>query len=217
MRVLGIGDSSDYDTFSSNTSWQKAKDNLVEFAIYRATTTGAWVNGAPSMRQDGSFMWSSSELDRLSIRRFPYCWFDPRLAGDIQAKFFLDVVSKAGGIPGGEAVLDIEPASGISYTVNAIRQLKVWANIVGEKYDVAIYSYPSFIDTMTGMVGEEISWMARCEWFNAHWDVPAPRDPWPWHPQGNFIWQTTANMLGSRYGFYPLPGKTTPKICMAVM
>ena len=67
------------------------------------------------------------------------------------------------------------------------------------------------------IVFADISWMKDYPLIVAHWDVTAPKDPYPWYPGAHVIWQYTASMLGSRYGFNAkAPGYATPRICLAV-
>jgi GH25 family lysozyme M1 (1,4-beta-N-acetylmuramidase) len=213
--ILGIGDASDNDTFDT-TSWDMAAMMGCRFGIYRATTTGKWVNLKPGMRIDGRFAANTALMDAAGLERMAYQWFDPRLlTGEEQAAFYLAACSPLGG-PGSVAVVDVEPGPGISYNAASVDRLRANCLLLKAEYPrVGIYSYPSFIDQLATLA--DISWMREFEWFCAHWDVTAPRDPWPWHPGGHMVWQYTASMLGSRYGFNrAAAGKPTPRICMAV-
>lgn len=223
MNTVGIGDASDNDTFLT-TDWAKAKDGGCTFGVVRATTTGAWVNGKPGMREDTRFKANTLAMIGLGLERYSYCWFDPRpqLNGEEQAVFYMQAVQKLGVGPGLNAVIDVEPVpatltnKAIVYTAGSILRLRAWLEMVDlTGWKCAIYSYPTFIDQLAQMA--DISWMKKYDWMVAHWDVPVPRDPWPWFPGGHKIWQTTARMPGYRYGFYgkTIPG-ASPNICMAV-
>jgi GH25 family lysozyme M1 (1,4-beta-N-acetylmuramidase) len=217
MIELGIGDASDNDTFPS-TNWQKAADMGCRFGVVRATTTGAWVAGKPGMREDKQFVPNVNKMRNAGMLDYPYCWFDPRyqLSGFDQAAFYISTITKIGAPGGRLAIVDVEDAAGVAlYNATSLLNLKIWCELVSQKWEVAIYSYPSFIDRMATLA--DISWMRKYDWMVAHWDVTAPRDPYPWHPGAHTIWQYTANMKGTRYGFNPIaPGAAIPKICMAV-
>jgi hypothetical protein len=216
MNELGIGDASDNDTFPT-TDWQKAADMGCRFGVVRATTTGAWVAGRPSLREDKQFVMNIAKMRIAKIDDYPYCWFDPRyqLSGFDQAAFYINVIDRVGG-PGREAIVDVEDASGVAYyNAASLVSLKIWCELVSQRWPVAIYSYPAFIDRLATMA--DISWMRKYRWMVAHWDVTAPRDPYPWFPGSHEIWQYTASMHGPRYGFNPVkPGAPNPKICLAV-
>ena len=217
MTILGIGDASEFDTFPT-TDWSKAYRMGCRFAIVRATTTGAWVAGKPSLKEDLRYLENVKAMDTLGMQRQTYAWFDPRsqLTGAEQAQFFINTVNKTGG-PGQFAIADVEGTSNIYYNAGSIARLKEWLYVVAQTgWRMAIYSYPSFIDQLAGMA--DISWMIDYELIIANWDVLTPRNPWPWHPRAEAAWQYTGAMKGSKYGFYANPiTKTSPLICMAVM
>jgi GH25 family lysozyme M1 (1,4-beta-N-acetylmuramidase) len=216
MTILGIGDASENDT-STATKWDIAKSKGIAFGIVRATTTGAWVAGKPGLREDGMWTFNASAMNALGIKVYPYIWFDPRpqLTGAEQGKFFCDV---AGRWPYEQPVIDIENAGTAAvYGAASLIRLKDCVKYVFENTGKRplLYSYPSFIDQLVAM--GDVSWMSEYPFIVAHWDVTSPRDPYPWWPGAHKIWQYTANMLGSRYGFFPAAGRPTPRICMAVM
>jgi hypothetical protein len=217
MSKLGIGDSSENDTFST-TDWAKAASMGVKFGVTRASTTGVWVNGKPQVREDTMFVPNCTAMALNHIDIYPYCWFDPRpqLTPQEQADVYLAAIRKIG--PYKRPILDLEPSGSIQYDAGSLTRAHNWLDIIFAATGVvpAIYSYPSYINQMATKA--DISWMSKFYWFNAHWDVTAPLDPWPWYPGGHEIWQYTASMPGARYGFnakdrlhYP------PNICMAVM
>jgi hypothetical protein len=74
---IGIGDASQYDT-NPFTDWNIARKHGCEFGIVRATTTGPWVNGKPSIVQDTCFPMNVERMANAGIKRMSYAWFDPR-------------------------------------------------------------------------------------------------------------------------------------------
>ena len=219
MTILGIGDASEYDTFPT-TEWNKAASMGCKFAIVRATTTGAWnyTTQKPTVRADAMFNQNTLKIAQARMDSLSYCWFDPRpqLTAMEQATFFVETVEKVGG-PGKMAVVDVEKTGMIVYNAASILRLRAWCEIVAQAgYKVGIYSYPSGIDELAIMA--DISWMKDYQFLVAHWDVTAPRIPFPWHPGCQAAWQYTAYAKGAPYGFNPsAPGKPGLRICLAVM
>jgi hypothetical protein len=216
MTVLGIGDSSEYDTWAS-TDWKKAASMGCKFGVVRASTTGAWVAGKPGIREDLRHLANVNAMNDAGMEHLSYCWFDPRPSVDVvaQAEMYIQAVDKVGG-PGEYAIFDMENSGTvITYGTASVARAKVWCDIVSQRWPVAIYSYPSFVDQLATI--SDIAWMRNYKWMCAHWDVSAPRDPYPWYPGAHVIWQYTANAIGSRYGFNAVGlGKPTPRICLAV-
>jgi GH25 family lysozyme M1 (1,4-beta-N-acetylmuramidase) len=215
---LGIGDASDNDTFST-TSWDVAKANGCRFGIVRASTTGAWVNGKPGLKEDAMFDTNVVKMKAAGLTIYPYIWFDPRLPGEAQANFFLSVLRESDVNPSGTkyAILDVEKSGTINYNATALAQLKIAGQIIKDAgWNAAIYTYPTGVDELAVM-GADITWMGKYPLMIAHWNVDAPRCPWPWYPRSEVLWQYTASMPGKRYGFNAKPGALyAPKICMAV-
>lgn len=219
MTILGIGDASENDTFAS-TNWQMAKDRGCEFGIVRATTTGAWDYklNKPTLRIDSMWTTNAAKMQSANMEIFPYIWFDPRvIPGFDQASFFVDAIKNI--VPKGNqfVVVDVEKSGSIAYNSAALGRLKQCLETVSASgYNPAIYTYPSGVSEFETMA--DISWMASYPLMVAHWDVTAPKIPWPWFPGDYSVWQFTAYMLGSKYGFNAkAPGYSTPRICMAVM
>jgi hypothetical protein len=214
---LGIGDSSSNDTFPT-TDWLKAASMGVKFAIIRATTTGAWdyTKGKPTLIEDARFKDNFAGAVAAGIEVWPYIWFDPRpqLSGEEQAAFFMAVMQKYTITQ--RWIFDTEPYGSIVYDANSLLRLQRAMNLAKKVCLPANYSYPAFLEKMVTIA--DISWMREFPFIVAHWDVPAPRIPFPYYPGGQLGWQTTASMRGDRYGLnakdkfsYP------PQICMAVM
>jgi GH25 family lysozyme M1 (1,4-beta-N-acetylmuramidase) len=220
MAILGIGDASEYDTFPS-TDWQKAADMDCKFVLLRATTTSFdYKLNKPFSREDTRHFANAQAISISGIDRWSYCWFDPRPAITAweQAQFFISAVNHASG-PGNQhnlVALDIEPSDSINYDAAGLVRARAWLDIVSQAgFKPAIYTYPSFIEKWNK---SDISWMSKYYLIIAHWDVIVPRCPFPWYPGGQLAWQYTAGMNGDLYGFHAaVPGKTAPRICMAVM
>lgn len=218
MTKLGIGDCSEYDTFDS-TDFNVAKANGCSFAIVRATTTGAWVNGRPGLKEDKMFVKNAAKIDAAVLTRISYAWFDPRIIpGAEQANFLIATCRKAGG-PGWKAVVDVEPGpveTNIVYTKESVLRLKdCLERLVYYGWKPAIYTAPTFLYELELLT--DISWMRAYQLMIAHY-AAAPSVPFPWHPGNYLIWQYTAWMKGSYYGFYgATPDRPSPRICMAVM
>lgn len=217
MRELGIGDASEYDVYDT-TDFRKARDMGVTFAIIRATTTGAFVNGAPAPREDARFVWTAGKLAEAGIERLSYLWYDPRPAckGLAQAQKYEETVLKVGG-PGksGKAVFDIERSGQIVYTALTLPELWAARSYLARNWDIAVYSNKSDMDILAAL--GDISIFCKDELIVANWQTNAPLVPYPWWPDGWYAWQYTSTVKGSLYGFNPKPGSTTPpSICLAV-
>ena len=220
MKIHGVGDCSEFDTFVGRTNW-KTSDMGCEFAVVRATTTGTWnsVTQKPNLRQDAMFAWNAAQIDMYGLERYTYMWYDPRvqLSGVEQANFYLDAISKVPKGFGHRPVLDVEGSGTIAYSAGSLTQLRFCAETIQKATGVmpAIYSYPGGIETYSILA--DISWMRNYPLMIAHWGVLVPKCPWPWYPGAEFMWQYTDQMPGARYGFF---SKSTaypaPKICMAV-
>ena len=114
---LGIGDASSYDT-SRLTDWNIAKRHGVEFGIVRACTTGAWINGKPSIIEDTMFAMNTAKMINAGVKRMPYAWFDPRykVCNPVeQAMKFVEILDRNGGPGELGPMIDLEdaPAAGI--------------------------------------------------------------------------------------------------------
>jgi GH25 family lysozyme M1 (1,4-beta-N-acetylmuramidase) len=220
MDILGIGDASEYDTFSS-TDWQKAADMGCKFGLVRATTTTFdYKLNKPFSREDIRHLANSQAMTFVGIDRWSYCWFDPRPAITAweQADFFISAVNHAGG-PGNQdfrVALDIEPSDSINYDPAGLVRARAWLDIVSQAgLKPSIYTYPSFLEKWNK---PDIAWMKKYELIIAHWSINVPRCPYPWYPGGFLAWQYTASINGDLYGFHSsVPGKTAPRICLAVM
>lgn len=219
MTRLGIGDCSEYDTFDG-TDFNVAKANGCSFAIVRATTTGVWVNNRPGLKEDTMFLKNAAKIDAAGLTRISYAWFDPRiLTGAEQANFLITTCRKAGG-PGWKAVIDVErgPAeSSAVYNAASIGRLKdCMERLVAYGWKPAIYTNPSTVQEFELMA--DISWMRVYPLMIAHYTVNGSPDiPYPWWPGNYLIWQYTAYMKGSYYGFCgATPSSPSPRICMAV-
>lgn len=77
MTILGFGDASEYDTFST-TDWKKTYQMGCRFGFVSVTTTGAWKNGKPGLREDATFLTNAGKIAADGIDRMSYYWFDPR-------------------------------------------------------------------------------------------------------------------------------------------
>ena len=218
MNQLGIGDCSDNDTFPT-TDWKKAFSMGVRFSIVKATTTGAWVNGKPTLRKDSRYDANIAGMGAQAIDILPYCWFDPRpqITSQEQADFYCSTIGVNLSMVK-NPVADVENSGNVAvYKADSVIRLQNWLLSVEKtlKLKPAIYISPSTIDRLSLMA--DISFMGQYPLIVACWDVLVPRIPWPWFPGGYTIWQYTANMLGSRYGFYAMDKyHNSPKICMAV-
>jgi GH25 family lysozyme M1 (1,4-beta-N-acetylmuramidase) len=213
--TLALGDVNEFCTHP-NTDFFKAYQLMgARAAIIRATTTGAWIQGKPSLKKDAMFDRNYYAIKQIPMKPYVYSWFDPRTAyvsATEQAEFFLSQVSVLD-----THVIDVEPASGISFTAASVNGVKTWLEYV-EKYTGRtpyIYTYPSHIATMEGLT--DIGWMARYPLIIAHWDVPAAKIPYPWFPGCEYGWQWTAYAPGKNYGFMSADGKTQLRICLASM
>ena len=218
MFKLGLGDVSENCT-NNKTDFKKALGMGCRFGFVRATTTGIWnyALGKPTMRQDARFAINAAIMKSLGMEVMPYCWFDPRkeLTGLEQASFYLNAIAFLGF--GCTPVVDVENSGSVAlYNAASIQRLKIWLDVVEAAFHVkpAIYSYPMFIDQLSRMA--DIGWMAAYPLIIAHWDVVAPRVPFPWYPGGWMGWQYTAYGAPLPYGFLSADSKPPVRICLAV-
>lgn len=217
--ILGIGDASDYDT-NSATSWSTAKQRGCLWGLVRASTTGVFQSGRPSLRKDSMFELNSSNMKCDEIMRASYAWFDPRInlvnAHD-QAIFYLKCIEQAG--PGELGpVLDIEDTPSIRSFPGIGGHLLTWLKIVEQSLNIRprLYTNLDFVSRYLFNSTTKENWLPNYELIVASWSQAAPIVPQPWAPEMWRGWQFRANAPGSYYGFFPLPGKLAPNICLAL-
>jgi GH25 family lysozyme M1 (1,4-beta-N-acetylmuramidase) len=221
---IGIGDASEYDT-NQYTDWKLARKHGCEFGIVRATTTGAFVNGKPSIVQDKSFAMNVERMQTAGVKRMSYAWFDPRykICPPVdQAWNFLATLDKYGGPGELGPMIDIEDASfaGIYSFVGVGQYIKAWLDFVevALKVKPRIYTNLSFVTSYLFNAYVKEDWLIDYGLVIANWGSTAPWVPQPWAPTAWDAWQYRADAPGKYYGFYhPYgPNYTAPNICMAV-
>ena len=221
---MGIGDASEYDT-NQYTDWTIARRSGCEFGIIRATTTGAWANGKPTIRQDNSFAMNCERMQQAGVKRMSYAWFDPRykVCNPIeQAMFFMDTVDKYGGAGELGPMIDIEdaPAAGIYSFVGVGTWIKLFLDAIELKLHKKprIYTNLSYVSAYLFNSQVKETWLTDYGLVIANWGVAAPWVPQPWAPTGWDCWQYRADAPGKYYGFNnPLgPQYNAPNICLAV-
>jgi hypothetical protein len=221
---IGIGDASEYDT-NKYTDWYLARKHGCEFAIVRASSTGAWVAGKPSLVEDKMFPLNAASCAAAGIKRMTYAWFDPRVKlvpAQDQAKFYLATLAKYGGPGELGPMIDIEdaPAAGIYNFVGVGQYIKLWLDLVEKELKVRPRIYTNSSYTWNYLFNNSV----KEDWLNdyglviANWGVNAPYVPQPWAPTGWDAWQYRADAAGKYYGFYHANGPTwtAPYICLAV-
>ena len=222
--AIGIGDASDNDT-NQYTDWKLARKAGCEFGIVRATTTGAWVAGKPSIIQDKMFPTNVERMQKAGVKRMSYAWFDPRYKvcpPKDQADAFLNTLFKCGGPGELGPMIDIEDASAAGiYAFSGIGQyIKIWLDAVeaGLHVKPRIYSNLSYVNNYLFNYSVKEDWLTQYGLVIANWGVTAPWIPQPWAPTGWDVWQYRADAPGKYYGFYnPYgPTYTAPNICLAV-
>jgi GH25 family lysozyme M1 (1,4-beta-N-acetylmuramidase) len=219
---IGIGDASAFDT-NAFTDWKLAARHGCEFGIVRASTTGAWVNGKPSIIQDAMFDPNFRNMAAAGVKRMSYHWFDPRVTlcpAILQAHVFLDVLEKAGGAGELGPMIDLEDTGNI-YAFNGIgTHLKVFLDTVEAtiKQKCRIYTNMSYVTNYLFNSATKEDWLTQYGLVIANWGVAAPWVPQPWAPMAWDCWQYTAAAPGAYYGFYNPYGKQyqAPNICLAV-
>jgi len=183
---IGIGDASQYDT-NPFTDWNIARKHGCEFGIVRASTTGPWVNGKPSIVQDTCFPMNVERMAEAGIKRMSYAWFDPRSKvcppGD-QAMGFLNTLSKYGGPGELGPMIDIEdaPASGIYSYVGIGTYIKQWLDVVESALHVKprIYTNMSYVNSYLFNAYVREDWLIDYGLVIANWGSTAPWVPQPW-------------------------------------
>jgi GH25 family lysozyme M1 (1,4-beta-N-acetylmuramidase) len=221
---IGIGDASSNDT-NPFTDWKLARRHGCEFGIVRATTTGAWVNGKPSIQQDTCYPMNVERMAAAGVKRMSYAWFDPRYRvcdPVAQALSYLATLDKYGGAGELGPMIDIEDASfaGIYSFVGIGQYIKAWLDCVEGELHVKprIYSNLSYVSSYLFNNYVKEDWLSDYGLVIANWGVTAPWVPQPWAPTGWDCWQYRADVPGKYYGFYnPYgPQYAAPNICLAV-
>jgi GH25 family lysozyme M1 (1,4-beta-N-acetylmuramidase) len=224
MNAIGIGDASEYDT-NQYTDWSLARRHGCEFGIVRASTTGAWINGKPEIRQDKMFAANCERMQKAGIKRMSYHWFDPRwkvCQPVVQANFFMDTLNKYGGPGELGPMLDLEDAGSAGiYAFNGVGQyIKQWLDAVEYllKVKPAIYTNLSYVNAYLFNYYTKEDWLIDYPLIIANWGVTAPWVPQPWAPGQWQAWQYRADAPGKYYGFHnPYgPQYQAPNICLAV-
>jgi GH25 family lysozyme M1 (1,4-beta-N-acetylmuramidase) len=221
---IGIGDASSYDT-NKYTDWNVARHHGAEFGIVRACTTGAWVNGKPSIIMDTMYPMNAEKMIGAGVKRMPYAWLDPRykVCSPVdQANMFLDILEKYGGPGELGPMLDLEdvPAAKIAGFIGIGGYIKQWLDTV----ECALYKKPriycnlSYISAYLFNASIREDWLCDYGLVIANWGVTAPWVPQPWGPMNWDCWQYRADAPGRYYGFFNQAGlsQAAPYICMAV-
>jgi GH25 family lysozyme M1 (1,4-beta-N-acetylmuramidase) len=219
---IGIGDASENDT-NMLTDWKVAKSRGISFGIVRATTTGAWVNGKPQIREDAQFHNNSLGMLSAQVKRMSYGWFDPRYKvcpPVAQADSFLASLHREGiGELGPMIDAEDEPAAGIYGFVGVGQYIKQWFDEVEAvtKVKPRMYTNLSYVQNYLFNSQVRETWLFDYGLVIANWGLPAPYVPMPWGPGMWDAWQFTASAPGSYYGFpAAIAGKAAPSICLAV-
>lgn len=216
MTKLGLGDVTENCT-NNRTNFEAAKDMGATWAFLRATTTGVWVNGKPSLKVDTRFYKNYEALKTLGFDVWLYSWFDPRvkqLPAQEQADFFLTVID---GLEYSAVSLDVEDTANIQYTAASVMGARNWLDIVREELGIVpgIYTYPAFVDKLGKMT--DVAWMGKYPLDHAQWTKGFPLEPFPWWPGSRRSWQYTDYASGAAYGFYNAdPRKGAYRICLSV-
>jgi GH25 family lysozyme M1 (1,4-beta-N-acetylmuramidase) len=221
---LGIGDASSYDT-NKFTDWTLAKRHGCEFGIVRACTTGAWVNGKPSIVEDAMFAMNYNRMASAGIKRMPYAWYDPRykVCNPVdQAMKYLEILERNGGPGELGPMIDLEDAAsgGVYHFIGIGTYIKAWLDAVELALHVKprIYTNQSYIYAYLWNNSIREDWLTSYGLIIANWGVAAPWVPQPWGPMNWDCWQYRADAPGKYYGFYHQlgPAYNAPYICMAV-
>lgn len=219
---IGIGDASENDT-NPNTDWSVAASKNIKFGIVRATTTGAWVLGKPTIREDSMFGLNSRFMQDVKIKRMSYAWFDPRykVCPPIdQADSFLQSIRINGAGELGPMIdLEDAPAAGIYGFAGVGSYIKIWLDAVEAELHVKprIYTNLDYANRYLYNYSLQEPWLTEYGLVIANWAPLAPYVPQPWAPTAWDCWQYTASAQGKYYGFpAALPGKAAPNICLAV-
>ena len=221
---LGIGDASQYDT-NKYTDWNIARRHGCEFGIVRASTTGPWLNGHPTIVQDTCFPMNVERMAAAGVKRMSYAWFDPRwkvCSPEAQAVEFLNILSKYGGPGELGPMIDIEdaPSSGIYSFIGIGTYIKRWLDTVETflKVKPRIYTNQSYVYSYLFNSYVREDWLTDYGLVIANWGSTAPWVPQPWGPTTWDCWQYRADAPGKYYGFYNQygPNYSAPNICMAV-
>jgi GH25 family lysozyme M1 (1,4-beta-N-acetylmuramidase) len=221
---IGIGDASSYDT-NRLTDWNLARRHGAEFGIVRACTTGAWVNGKPSIVEDAMYAMNSSKMVNAGVKRMPYAWFDPRykVCSPLdQAMKFVEILERNGGPGELGPMIDLEDcaSAGIYHFVGVGPYIKTWLDAVENVLHVKprIYTNLAFVNSYLFNASVREDWLNQYGLIIANWGVSSPWTPQPWAPMGWDAWQYRADAPGRYYGFYNAQGINYPGpwICMAV-
>jgi GH25 family lysozyme M1 (1,4-beta-N-acetylmuramidase) len=208
--IHGIGDLNDYFVKPTD-DFRVAKTRGLEWATIRATTTGAWVGGKPSLRADKTFASCSERCEDNGIKRVAYCWFDPRVklvpAKD-QAEFFVAMTLywEGGSIP----MIDLEDTSTILAFPGIGEHIHEWLSIVEAETGKKpwLYMNKGYLDKY---LFPREPWLIEYPLYLANWGVNAPAIALPWGANGWTAWQYTSTAPGEYFGFGKKP------LCLSVM
>jgi hypothetical protein len=218
---LGIGDANSYCT-NKYTDWNLARRHGCEFGIVRATTTGAWVNGKPSIIMDTCYPMNVDRMNSTGILRMSYAWLDPRVSyvsAFDQAAAYVDIVSRY-GVGDLGPMIDLEDGSNIYHFVGIGKHIKIWLDTVETALQIRPRIYTNAAYVMAYLFNTSIreDWLTDYGLVIANWGVNAPQVPQPWGPLSWDCWQYRVDAPGKYYGFYSQNGPTyaAPNMCMAV-
>jgi GH25 family lysozyme M1 (1,4-beta-N-acetylmuramidase) len=221
---IGIGDASQYDT-NPFTDWKLARKHGCQFGIVRASSTGPWLNGKPTIIQDTCFPMNTERMLQAGVKRMSYAWFDPRYkvcSAIDQAHFFLEICARYGGAGELGPMIDIEdaPSSGIYNFIGVGTYIKQWLDVVEAALKVKprIYTNLAFVNSYLFNYSVREDWLMDYGLVIANWGSTAPWVPQPWAPTAWDVWQYRADAPGKYYGFYNQygPQYSAPNICLAV-
>ena len=224
INPIGIGDASSYDT-NNLTDWKLARRHGCQFGIVRATTTGPWLNGKPTIIQDAMYPINVERMAMAGVKRMSYAWFDPRyrVCSPVdQANKYLETLGRFGGPGELGPMIDIEdaPGSGIYNFVGVGQHIKVWLDTVEAALQIKprIYTNLGFVSNYLFNYSIKEDWLPDYGLVIANWGSTAPWVPQPWGPSTWDCWQYRADAPGKYYGFYSQHGinYAAPNICLAV-
>jgi GH25 family lysozyme M1 (1,4-beta-N-acetylmuramidase) len=184
--MVASAQAQDVSNFQGHYNWVHARASIPNLVLGICRVTQG-LGGAGTNSPDPDASWDWGQLTAAKLDRGGYHFFDPRLDGAAQARYFVDSAAKLpGGIgPHDQFWLDNETANGVVPAIVAERAVAFMDELdkLVPRNPRGVYTFINFArEGYCAGLGNRWLWLA-------YPSSKVPVDPPPWQPKEFVLWQ----------------------------
>jgi len=184
--VVASAQAQDVSNYQGHYNWVHARAVIPNLVLGISRVTQA-LGGPGTGSPDPDASWDWQQLKANGLDRGGYHFFDPKLDGAAQARYFVETAAKLpGGIgPRDQFWLDNETADGVAPGLVSQRAVEFMAELdsLVPHNPRGVYTFTNFaLDGYCAGLGGRWLWLARP-------GSTVPLDPPPWQPREFVLWQ----------------------------